>query len=269
MMTTITDSSVKRSSELAREYGVFAAWKRSKWYTGYEKYPQKMPIRNVSTTTIPPTGTTCMIPGVSSGCEPNFCLSFEYKHILDGKTTLQNYNPHLNRALKEYGYWTEAIERKITVDGGFSSLTQEEVPDSFREIFCTAMTITGKDHLAMLIALQECTMNAVSKTINLSNDTTEEDIEKVYMDAYNKGCKGLAVYRDGSRTVQVLNKGSEEKPNEENDIQNIDGTSSIDHTDDRMGDMKCRTRNCPGPVIRHTPTCFVCTSCQDEGCSKR
>jgi ribonucleoside-diphosphate reductase alpha chain len=217
MMDLATEESVRESSNLARQYGVFASWDKSKWASGYRHHSPCLPMRNVSLTTIPPTGSISMLAGVSSGCEPNFCLAYEQRHILDGKTTVTTYNRRFSEALHAEGLWTEELEAKIIKTGDLSLVTSKDMPVSFSDVFCTAMSISGRAHLLMLIHLQKYTMNAVSKTINLPFEATIEEIGEIYKTAWREGCKGLTVYRDGSRTVQILNKGVEVEEKKEDD----------------------------------------------------
>lgn len=245
-MKFITETAESASESLAHRYSSFPAWETSKWGE------KKRPMRNVSSTTIPPTGSTSIVAGVSSGCEPNFCLAYKQSNILDGKTTLVVKNARFFAKIKELGFWTEELEDKIVETGDLSQVTDEEIPSFIKDIFCTAMTLTGMEHLDMLICLQKHTANAVSKTINLPNDSSIKEIGDIYIKAWKEGCKGLTVYRDGSRTVQVLNSGvSPEVP------------------DASTEKSECNTENCKGPIEWKSGTCYVCLSCADEGCVRK
>ena len=138
-----------------------------------------------------------MLPGVTSGCEPNFCLAFQQKHILDGKTTLQVFNDRFSEAIQKFPFETQKIIKDhVLKKGDISELSDDVVPETFKRVFCTAMTISGQDHLSMVITLQKQTSNAVTKTINLPNGATHEDVAALYMRAWKEGCKGLTIYRD-------------------------------------------------------------------------
>lgn len=194
------------SINLASERGVFpAAGEYPHSYNGPKR-------RNATVTTIAPTGTLSIIADCSSGIEPLFALYF-VKHILDGKKMV-TVNEIFRQALKdELELLDEDIEDFLK---GGSIQNDPNIPDSLKKVFVTAMDISPNDHVLMQAAFQENTDNAVSKTVNLPNEATVEDIKEVFRLAYDSGCKGVTVYRDGSRQEQVLNlakkKEEEEKP---------------------------------------------------------
>jgi ribonucleoside-diphosphate reductase alpha chain len=161
-------------------------------------------IRNSTLTTIAPTGTISMIADTSSGIEPQFSLVY-VKHVMDGEKLLY-VNKWFEKALKERGLYSPGILEEVAKQGSIAHM--EEIPDDLKKVFQTAHDIIPEWHIRMQAAFQRYTDNAVSKTINFCKDATIDDIQIAYELAYQLGCKGLTVYRDGSRENQVLNSGS-------------------------------------------------------------
>ncbi|NJB67957.1 ribonucleoside-diphosphate reductase alpha chain [Desulfobaculum xiamenense] len=164
------------------------------------------PYRNATTTTVAPTGTLSIIAGCSSGIEPLFALSFT-RHVMDG-AKLTEVNPHFEKALRDAGAWSENLMKDITRKGSIAKM--DHLPAEIRRVFVTAMDIAPEWHLRMQAAFQKYTDNAVSKTVNLPNSATKKDIHDIYWMAYEQGCKGVTVYRDGCKAVQVLYTGEGE-----------------------------------------------------------
>ena len=189
------------SCALAEERGVFTNHKHS-------VYRDEMPVRNATVTTIAPTGSLSILAGCTSGIEPLFAVSF-VRNVMEG-TKLIEVNPYFEKETKEKGLWNRELIEKIAVTGSIANF--KEFPQEMREVFATAHDITPVDHIKMQAAFQKYVDNAVSKTVNFPHSATSKDVEDVYMLAYKKGCKGVTVYRDGSREEQVLSTGkSEEK----------------------------------------------------------
>ena len=204
VMKFINDEGHAASRELAKTRGAFPNFKGSI----YDK-PGLAPIRNATVTTIAPTGTISIIANASSGVEPLFAVSF-VKNVMDG-TKLVEVNPVFEKIAKERGFYSQELMERIAEHGTVHDI--ESVPTDLRDIFVTAHDITPEDHIAMQAAFQLHTDNAVSKTVNFPNSATMEDVEKVYRLAYQTGCKGVTIYRDGSRDEQVLSTGKkDEKP---------------------------------------------------------
>ncbi len=202
VMQFITDEGRKMSEELARERGAFPTFKGSI----YDK-PGQAPLRNATVTTIAPTGTLSIIAGCSSGIEPIFGLTFIRK-VLDGAELLE-VNPVFERTARARGFYSDALMKEIAEHGGCTGI--KAVPEDIQRVFTTAHDISPEWHIRQQAAFQKYTDNAVSKTVNFPFSATQKDVEKVYMLAYKTGCKGVTIYRDGSRDEQVLSTGATEK----------------------------------------------------------
>jgi ribonucleoside-diphosphate reductase alpha chain len=204
VMKFINDEGHAASRELAKSRGPFPNFKGSV----YDR-PGSAPIRNATVTTIAPTGTISIIANASSGVEPLFAVSF-VRQVLD-KNILVEVNPLFEEIAKERKFYSEELMQRIAEHGTVADIS--EVPDDMRRVFVTAHDITSEVHIDMQSAFQKFTDNAVSKTVNFPNTATIDDVEKVYRLAYKTGCKGVTIYRDGSRDEQVLSTGKkEEKP---------------------------------------------------------
>ncbi|MEM4472286.1 MAG: vitamin B12-dependent ribonucleotide reductase [Archaeoglobaceae archaeon] len=204
VMSFIQEESHKASQALAEERGVFPNWKGSVW----EKRGIK--IRNATTTTIAPTGTISIIANCSSGIEPVFALAYKRANILDGEEFFE-VNPVFERVLKERRLYSEELIAKVAETGSIQNL---DLPADMKRVFKTALEIAPEWHVRMQAAFQKYTDNAVSKTINLPNSATRADVERAFMLAYELKCKGITVYRDGSREEQVLMTKKTEKEKE-------------------------------------------------------
>ena len=186
------------SEEIARERGVFPNFERSVFATTGPR------LRNATVTTVAPTGTLSIIAGSSSGIEPLFAVVYT-RRILDG-TEMLEVNPLFEEMARKRGFYSEELMGEI---GRHKSLADmADVPEDIRRLFVTAYDISPEWHARMQAAFQKATDNAVSKTVNFRNEATTDDIRRVYMLAYELGCKGVTVYRDGSREAQVLTVGS-------------------------------------------------------------
>jgi ribonucleoside-diphosphate reductase alpha chain len=203
VMKFVQAESSRQSSFLAIERGVFPNYEGS-------VYSDKMEIRNATTTTIAPTGTLSIIAGCSSGIEPLFAVSF-VRNVLEG-TKLYEVNPVFEKIAKDRGFWSRELIEEIAAKGSLKDVS--EVPDDVKKIFITAHDISPLDHVRMQAAFQKNVDNAVSKTVNFSHDATKKEVEDVYFLAYGLGCKGVTVYRDGSREEQVLSTGQSSKQKE-------------------------------------------------------
>src|SRR5512136_1388687 len=197
VMAFIQKRAREASRELALKRGSFASFDGSTLKGRWDA------MRNATVTTIAPAGTISIIAGASSGIEPIFALVF-IRHVLEGKELLE-VNPFFEALAKQEGFYTEELMAKIAHTGNIQHV--KEVPENIRKLFVTAHDITPEDHIRMQAAFQKYTDNAVSKTVNFSHEATVDDVAKVYKLAYELGCKGVTIYRDRSRTKQVLYKG--------------------------------------------------------------
>ena len=193
IMRFINEEAHKASAALAKERYVFPAFKGSIYdITG------GLHLRNASCTTIAPTGTLSLIAGCSSGIEPLFALVF-VRNILEGDRLLE-VNPYFEAASRREGFYSDDLMKKLA--SGSRLHTLKDAPNEIKRLFVTALDIKGEWHVRMQAAFQKHTDSAVSKTVNLPEDATLEDIAGIYMMAYEEGLKGITVYRDGSRVLQ-------------------------------------------------------------------
>jgi len=198
VMTFIQKRAREASRELALKRGSFPNFEGSTLKGRWDA------MRNATVTTIAPAGTISIIAGTSSGIEPIFALAF-IRHVLEGKELLE-VNPYFEALAKQEGFYSEELMRKIAHSGNTQNV--KEVPENIRKLFVTAHDITPEDHIRMQGAFQKYTDNAVSKTVNFPHEAAVDDVAKVYKLAYELGCKGVTIYRDRSRTKQVLYKGT-------------------------------------------------------------
>lgn len=195
----VRERSEEASRELARRRGVFPGFPGSRW-----DVPGAAPMRNATTTTVAPTGTISIIAGCSSGIEPLYAVSY-VRRVLEG-AELVEVHPGFAATAKERGFHSEALMRRISERGTVRGLP--EVPADVQRRFVTAHDISPEQHVRVQAAFQKNVHNAISKTINLPREATVGDVAQAYLLAYDLGCKGVTVYRDGSRGEQVLSVGA-------------------------------------------------------------
>ena len=249
IMKFIDDKSKEASRELAKIRGAFKEFDKS-------IYKDQEPLRNATTTTIAPTGTISIIAGVSSGIEPLFALAF-FRNIMDDDK-LPEVHPIFEEKIKEKGLYSLSLMEKLSEQGCLAHI--REVPDDIKKVFVTAHEVSPIWHIKMQAAFQKYTDNAVSKTVNFINSATKEDVAKVYMLAYELGCKGVTIYRDGSRYNQVLNIGKVEEKKEEVEMINIPTLLG----DDTVKKEKCP--ECNGDIYFQSG-CNICPNCGYSKCS--
>ncbi len=218
VMKFINEEGHLESESLAEIRGSFPNWAQSiyadKASSAFKERPSSIaygtakPIRNSTVTTIAPTGTISIIGDCSSGIEPVFALAYIHRAKAQGDQyrTLTIANETFTQIAKREGFYSDDLAEKVMKNGSVKGLT--EVPQEWQDIFITAPEIDPVTHVKMQAAFQKYTDNGVSKTINLPNSATEDDVRTAYMMAYETGCDGITIYRDGSKAVQVLNVSS-------------------------------------------------------------
>src|SRR3989449_182496 len=205
LMAFVKEKSHDQSAKLGEERGPFPNWSLS-------IYANDRPLRNSTVTTIAPTGTISMIAGCSSGIEPIFALAFEHRvRQPDGERVLTFVNETFERIAKERGFYSDALMREIAKRGSLDGIPG--VPEDAARIFKTSHEINHEWHVRHQAAFQRYTDNGVSKTINLPNSASEEDVARAYLLAWELGCLGITVFRDGCKGEQVLNVGIGTKEN--------------------------------------------------------
>ena len=200
LMAFITRVGREASMELAKVRGAFPLFAESIYKDGPA-------LRNATVTTIAPTGTLSIIAGCSSGVEPVFGYVY-IRNVMDGTEMVEG-NPILEEELRRRGLYSQELMRRIAAEGTLAHIP--EIPADMKRVFVCSHDISPIYHINTQAAFQRHTDNAVSKTVNFTHDATVEDVREVYMLAYHQGCKGVTIYRDGSREGQVLNIGSVNK----------------------------------------------------------
>ena len=215
LMSFVQERADAASVTLAEQRGVFPAWHGS-IYDSASRDPRAGPrYRNSTRTTVAPTGTLSIIADCSGGIEPAFALAFIRQHYLDRKDPSKVTRlPELNRAFRAIAqqerFLSDALVEHLA--GGGSLRDRDDVPEWAKRVFVTSHDIDPEWHVKMQAAFQRHTDNAVSKTINFRREATIDDVERAYMLAYREGCKGITVYRDGSREHQVLSHATAKGP---------------------------------------------------------
>ncbi len=225
IMKFIEQEAHKISIQLAEERGSFPNFKGSTWQEKYSAF------RNATVTTIAPTGTISIIAGCSSGIEPIFAISF-IRNVLSG-TRLFETNPLFEAMSKERGFYSAKLLEEIAKTGSVQKI--EGVPDDVKRFFVTALDIKPEWHIRMQAAFQKYTDNAVSKTVNLPTEATVDDVRNIYDLAWKLKCKGVTIFRYGSKPEQVLYIG---------EIKTEKGTF-VSLAPEYSGG--CPTQNCPFP----------------------
>jgi ribonucleoside-diphosphate reductase alpha chain len=203
LMAFVKETSHDQSAKLAEERGPFPNWDHS-------IYKNQRPMRNSTVTTIAPTGTISMIAGCSSGVEPIFALAFEHRvKQPDGERVLTFVNETFERIAKDQAFYSDALMQEIVKRGSLHGIPG--LPEHAARVFKTSHEIGFEWHVRHQAAFQRSTDNGVSKTINLPNTASEEDVARAYRLAWELGCLGITVFRDGCKGEQVLNIGVSSK----------------------------------------------------------
>jgi ribonucleoside-diphosphate reductase alpha chain len=200
VMRFIQEKANEASLSLAQERRPFPAWEGS-------RYDPNSQYRNATRTTVAPTGTISIIADASSGVEPVFALAFTRQHYLDAEdasklTTLREVNKHFLSSAEAGGFYSEELMEHVAAGGSLRD--RDDVPEWAKALFVTAHEITPEWHVRMQAAFQRHTDNAVSKTINFAESATQADVASAYWLAYREDCKGITIYREGSRDFSVL-----------------------------------------------------------------
>jgi ribonucleoside-diphosphate reductase alpha chain len=213
IMDFVDEEAKAASEKLAEQRGVFAEWEQSIWGPdatcargpkGERVRPMRR-LRNCNLTTVAPTGTISIIAGCSSGIEPLFAVAFMRNQA---GVLMPDVNEDFVAIAKQEGWYSDGLMQQIAETG---HIHFDAVPAKWQRVFVTAHDVTPEWHIQMQAAFQEFTDSAISKTCNFANDATEDYVEKIYRYAYKLGCKGVTVYRDGAREMQVLSTGSTAK----------------------------------------------------------
>ena len=200
VMGFICEKTQEASAALASQRGCFPAWEGSI----YNRDGASQPMRNSAPTTIAPTGTISIIAGCSSGIEPLFALSY-VRNVMDNDRLVEG-NPFFEAVAKHEGFYSNTLMEQLAQTGSLHHMG-DSVPEWVQDLFTTSHDVTPEWHVRMQAAFQRHTDNAVSKTINFPSEATKENIEESYMLAFREGCKGITIYRDGSKDNQVLSPG--------------------------------------------------------------
>jgi ribonucleoside-diphosphate reductase alpha chain len=194
LMRFVHRESLAASEELARERGAFPNWGKSV-YAGSDRK-----LRNATVNTIAPTGTISIIAGCSSGIEPLFAVSF-VRNVLSGARLFET-NPLFEKVARDRGFYGRELLAEVARAPSLAKI--KGIPGDVKRLFVTAFDVTPRHHLEIQAAFQKYTDNAVSKTINLPAEATLEDVRQIYLDAHRLKCKGITIYRYGSKSQQVL-----------------------------------------------------------------
>ncbi len=197
VMEFINNNGRIHSSSLSKVRGKFPNWKGSIYAE------EGVSMRNTTITTIAPTGTISIIAGCSSGIEPYFAISF-IRNVMDN-TKLIEVNPLFEKIARERGFYSRELMEQIAEENSIQGF--DEIPEDVKRVFITAADVAPEEHIRMQAAFQKHCDSSVSKTINLPHEATEDDVRTAYWQAYKLGCKGVTIYRDGSRQNQVLSTG--------------------------------------------------------------
>ena len=247
VMGFISAEALRASIELAEKRGPFPRWYQERIYQNNQRPPQ----RNATITTVAPTGTISLIADCSSGIEPIYSVAYLRRSFESERMLFVH--PQFERYAREHGFYNEAILSRIATTGSLSQIF--EIPERARRLFVTAHEVAPKWHVQMQAAFQKHIDAAVSKTINFPHTATVEDVRQAYLLAYKLGCKGLTIYRDGSREEQVLSTQADS-------FSETSTLATASRAEVRSPQNQSLARNfCPdcGSTLQHNGTCLYCT----------
>ena len=230
IMSFIRKIADNESIELGLRRGTFPAWEDS-------DYTKNFTYRNACRLSVAPTGTISMIADTSSGIEPTFSLVWKKSNILEGKT-LYYVNKFFEATAKEHGFYSEDLMEHLAKGGALKD--RDDVPEWAKRVYVTAPDISPEEHVRMQAAFLDSVDAGISKTINFANDATREDVMAAYVQAWETGCKGITVYRSGSREKEVLTSG---------------------HTT-----IVAETCDCENPLLVQESGCSSCKNCGWSAC---
>ena len=242
LMDFINQTANIASLNLGATRGTFPAWEHS-------SYPIHENYRNACRLTVAPTGTISMLADASNGIEPIFALVWKKQNILDGET-LHYVNKYFEKDAKEFGFYSEELMDYLAEGGSLQD--RDDVPEAFKELYVTAGDIDHSAHVLMQAAFQAHCDSGISKTINLSSEATMEDVKQAYLLAWENGCKGITVYRSGSRVKEVL----------------VNGHKSEENVDLSMASTVVEVENCCDfPMVVMSDGCESCKNCGWSACA--
>jgi ribonucleoside-diphosphate reductase alpha chain len=237
VMSRINEWALEYSCKLAEEKGAYPAFRDNS-----DAFAKRAPERNAARTTIAPTGSISIIAGCSSGIEPLFALAYNRENLLGG-SVLPELNSDFVKIAKARGFYSEELVKEIANKGGVRG--SKLVPEDVQRVFVTSHEISPEWHVRMQAAFQKHTNNAVSKTINMPRSATKGDVAKAYIMAYRLRCKGITIYRDGSKDKQVLNIGEKKSM-----------PTATDHDKNVTPKARSRGRKLQGSTERVNTGCF-------------
>ena len=254
IMSKIKEWADDESLELGAERGAFPAWEDSTFDKNSEVY------RNHCRLTVAPTGTISMLADCSSGIEPTFALAWKKQNILEGKSF--NYvNKYFESDAKEHGFYSQGLMEYLA-NGGSLQESPYDVPVWVKNVYTTSPDISPKDHVLMQAAFQKHVDSGISKTINFANEATVGDVEEAYLLAWETKCKGITVYRAGSRDKEVLVKGTEDPQMELTDK----ALAAIKENEDIIYEEINSDDCCDNPYIVMESGCETCKACGFSAC---
>src|SRR5262249_26925201 len=207
VMAFVRHEAKDASAALAKDRGAFPSFAGSR-----HDVAGAPPLRNATTTTIAPTGTISIIAGASSGIEPLFALAFSRRKVLDlaDSEGLYEVHPEFVKRSRDLGILDDRLMQEVAAAGSLRAVRaadDDRIPPQMKEVFVTAQDISPEWHVKMQAAFQGLCHNGVPKTVTLPESSAPADVRRVFVTAYELGCKGVTVYRDRSRREQVLERG--------------------------------------------------------------